>query len=112
MQASRFFLRTLVAGSAVLWAADAPGQSASRDPHIGYIFPAGGKSGGVVTVLVGGQYLRNVRDVHISGDGISGGSLLNSELYSYFISGDSLLNSWNSELGKLSPETPRSPLSR
>jgi len=54
-----------------LCAATAWGQTARREPHIGYIFPAGGRQGTVFEVTVGGQLLRDVSDVHISGDGVS-----------------------------------------
>ena len=46
-------------------AAPAFGQAASRSPHIGYVYPAGGKQGERVRVLVDGQSLRNTTGVHV-----------------------------------------------
>ena len=49
-----------------------PGQApAGREPHLGYVFPAGAKSGSTVEVLVGGQILRNASQVVVSGSGVS-----------------------------------------
>jgi len=39
-------------------------------PHIGYVYPAGGRQGGVFQVAVGGQYLNNATNAYISGSGI------------------------------------------
>jgi len=47
------------------------GASARREPHIGYLFPAGGKRGATFEVTVGGQSLRGVTDVYVSGEGVS-----------------------------------------
>ncbi len=41
-----------------------------RDPHIGYVYPAGAKIGETVRVVVGGQFLNAPREVLISGEGI------------------------------------------
>ena len=38
-------------------------------PHVGYVFPAGGRQGTTVEVTVGGQYLGDVVKAYISGDG-------------------------------------------
>ncbi|QDU58814.1 PPC domain-containing protein [Aeoliella mucimassa] len=43
---------------------------AQKDPHVGYIFPAGGQRGTTVTATVGGQYLQGVDAGYVSGDGI------------------------------------------
>ncbi|HPA19300.1 MAG TPA: PPC domain-containing protein [Verrucomicrobiae bacterium] len=45
-------------------------QLGPRDPHIGYIYPAGGQSGSSVQVLISGQFLEGADDIHVSGDGI------------------------------------------
>ena len=55
---------------AAMCVASAWAQSAQRVPHIGYVYPAGGRRGSVVEVLVGGQFLRNVTGVHVSGEGV------------------------------------------
>ncbi|MFV1958509.1 MAG: PPC domain-containing protein [Planctomycetota bacterium] len=39
-------------------------------PHIGYVYPAGGRAGTTVTVKVGGQLLRGTKAVHFTGDRI------------------------------------------
>lgn len=39
-------------------------------PHIGYVYPAGGRQGTVVRVTVGGQFIRNVEGVHVTGTGV------------------------------------------
>lgn len=52
----------------VLLAPRLPGQApAARDPHIGYVFPAGAQRGSSVEVLIGGQVLRNATQVVFSG---------------------------------------------
>ena len=43
----------------------------NRDPHIGYVFPAGAKTGTTTEVLIGGQNLRDVSKVVVSGPGMS-----------------------------------------
>lgn len=40
------------------------------EPHAGYVFPAGGKTGTTVRVWIGGQNLRQVEDITISGGGV------------------------------------------
>lgn len=55
----------LVAGS--LWA-----TAAEREPHIGYVYPAGGRRGTTLEVLVGGQFLRGAEEVYVSGRGVEG----------------------------------------
>jgi hypothetical protein len=39
-------------------------------PHIGYVFPAGGRQGSTVAVKLGGQYLDGATSVRVSGDGV------------------------------------------
>src|SRR5689334_7632034 len=56
--------------AAMLYTLPALGQEARRDPHIGYAYPAGGKQGTTFQVLVGGQNLNGVREVHVSGTGV------------------------------------------
>ena len=46
------------------------GAATLRGAHIGYLYPAGGRAGTTVEVLVGGRGFGNVNDVRISGDGI------------------------------------------
>ena len=42
----------------------------AQGPHIGYIYPAGGRQGTTVEATVGGQYISGVSEVYISGKGI------------------------------------------
>ncbi len=46
------------------------GQSNRREPHLGYLYPAGGRQGAVVEITAGGQFLGNVTDVYVSGEGV------------------------------------------
>lgn len=46
------------------------GQSPPREPHIGYLYPAGGPQGATLQVLAGGQSLRGATAVYISGEGV------------------------------------------
>lgn len=38
-------------------------------PHIGYVYPAGGRPGDTLTVTIGGQYIENFSGLHLSGTG-------------------------------------------
>src|SRR4030042_469484 len=48
------------------------GQSVTRGPHIGYLYPAGGQQGTVIRITAGGQYLNGANNVYISGRGVHG----------------------------------------
>jgi hypothetical protein len=63
----RHFLLTL---AGVLAVATALRGQQSTTPHLGYVFPAGGRQGASFQVNVAGQYLGNVSNVFVSGDGI------------------------------------------
>lgn len=52
-----------------LCAATAWGQT-TREPGIGYLYPAGGQAGTVIQITVGGQFLRGARHVYVSGKGV------------------------------------------
>ncbi len=52
-------------------AAHGEGADDARRPSLGYAYPAGGRQGTVVQVLVGGQNLRGTRAVHVSGEGVT-----------------------------------------
>lgn len=54
----------------ILFAATAWSQSKPKEPHIGYLYPSGGQRGTVFRLLVGGQSLRGVDRVHVSGEGV------------------------------------------
>jgi hypothetical protein len=46
------------------------GQAPRRDPYCGYVFPAGGRQGSVISVIVGGQNLRGTLGLYLSGEGV------------------------------------------
>lgn len=41
-----------------------------RDPHIGYVYPAGGQRGSTIEVVVGGEFLEGAKALHVSGSGV------------------------------------------
>jgi hypothetical protein len=45
-------------------------QQGQREPHLGYVYPAGGQVGTEISVEVGGQYLDQTSEIHVSGGGI------------------------------------------
>ncbi len=66
MERCRSWLAVAFAASlAIAWSQ--PGAAA---PQIGYVYPAGGARGTTFTVEVGGQSLRNVDEVRVSGEGV------------------------------------------
>ena len=64
------FMRKLMFAAAVLCVATARGQSIRREPHIGYLYPAGAQQGSTVQIVAGGQYLAGPIDVYVSGKGV------------------------------------------
>jgi len=46
-------------------------QQAQKDPHIGYVYPAGGQQGTTFAVTVGGEFLEGADAVQISGQGVT-----------------------------------------
>jgi len=62
--------RLVLAMAMLLCSAAAWGQAAQRDPHIGYVYPAGGQQGSTFEVEAGGQYLRGANAVYVSGAGV------------------------------------------
>ncbi|NLX94844.1 MAG: peptidase [Rhodopirellula sp.] len=42
----------------------------ARDPHIGYCYPAGGQQGNYFEAVIGGQYIKDVSEVYVSGEGV------------------------------------------
>ena len=63
----QLFVSLVIAPAAL---ASMPGARAQREPHIGYIYPAGGRQGATFQAAIGGQYLDGVSGVDISGGGI------------------------------------------
>jgi hypothetical protein len=52
--------------------ATASGQSNTREPRVGYLYPGGGQQGTVIQITAGGQYLNGANEVYISGQGVHG----------------------------------------
>lgn len=46
------------------------GETQTREPHVGYLYPAGGRQGTTIQITAGGQFLRGVTDVYVSGEGV------------------------------------------
>jgi len=66
----RFRWQAVLALTAVLGVApEVPAQRPVSDPHIGYLYPAGGRTNSVVEVVVGGQALKGTTEAYISGGG-------------------------------------------
>ncbi|MCL4401200.1 MAG: hypothetical protein M1436_00855, partial [Acidobacteria bacterium] len=57
-------------GAAVLLGIASLAPAQQNTPHIGYVYPAGGRQGAEFEVTVGGQYLDGVSRVFISGAGV------------------------------------------
>ncbi len=60
-----FLLTLLVCAVAAL------GQTTSPDPHVSYLYPAGGRQGSVVKIVAGGQFLQGASSAYVSGDGVT-----------------------------------------
>lgn len=58
----------LMAGVALVWLAVA---AQANEPHIGYVYPAGGQQGSQFSASIGGQYLKGSTNVFVSGEGVS-----------------------------------------
>jgi len=43
---------------------------AQREPHLGYVYPAGGKQGTTFQVTIGGQFLEGVDNIRVTGPGV------------------------------------------
>ena len=76
----RFTARVLIArrsgiNSAFLLAAlliEVTALAQPFSPHIGYVYPAGGRQGTTFQITVGGQYLGAATNIDVSGDGVRG----------------------------------------
>ena len=65
----RGFTRTLTRVAGLLLLA---GSLRGAEPHIGYVYPAGGRQGSTVELLVGGQFLEDASGVVYTGTGLRG----------------------------------------
>ena len=64
--------RRLLIGAALLaFVASARGAPNEKRPYIGFLYAAGGQQGDTVQVVAGGQNLRGVRGVYVSGEGVT-----------------------------------------
>jgi hypothetical protein len=63
-------IKRLIQAVVVLWAVSSWAQPNVLNPDIGYIYPAGGQQGTVVEISVGGQLLRGVSGIRVTGDGV------------------------------------------
>jgi hypothetical protein len=73
VRASRHLLRFVYGGANLAFAflSLAPTASAQQStPHIGYVFPAGGRQGTSFQITIGGQYLDGATNVFISGNDV------------------------------------------
>jgi hypothetical protein len=64
--------RRLLIAVLALYAANAYGTSNEREPHIGYLYPAGGQQGSVIKITMGGQFIKDANEVYITGQGVHG----------------------------------------
>ena len=60
----------LLALAALLWRASLGQAQQSLTPHIGYVYPAGGRQGATLQVKLGGQYFEGLTNVLITGEGV------------------------------------------
>jgi len=66
------YIRKLMLVALTVPVTTAWGQQVANEPHVGYLYPAGGQQGTTVQITVGGQFLRGAVEVHISGRGVRG----------------------------------------
>jgi hypothetical protein len=67
---SDFEFRISMLGLALCFAAARPAWPQQRQPHIGYVYPAGGRQGATFPAIVGGQFLDGVTNAFVSGPGV------------------------------------------
>lgn len=61
----------LIVAVATFITAPAAGQSGGKDPHLAYAFPAGCQRGQACEIVLGGQYLKDVKEAFIAGEGVT-----------------------------------------
>lgn len=67
----RYSPRYLILVLAAVLPVATPAGAQQRQPHVGYVYPAGGQQGTTFEAVVGGQFLPDVDDVIVSGAGVS-----------------------------------------
>ncbi|MCP4261173.1 MAG: hypothetical protein GY774_27250 [Planctomycetes bacterium] len=65
-------IRKLVFLTLTTFAATAHGQTKSNEPHIGYLYPGGGRQGTAIHITAAGQVLSGVTNVYTAGKGLHG----------------------------------------
>jgi hypothetical protein len=63
-------LRSVALGLLILLATAPAVEAQFNVPHVGYVYPAGGRQGDTFQVTVGGQYLVNAAKAYVSGSGV------------------------------------------
>jgi hypothetical protein len=58
------------AWAAAVFAGALAARQAPQIPHVGYVYPAGGRRGSSVEVRVGGQFLNGAKTAYVSGQGV------------------------------------------
>ena len=69
----RPWLLLALAAAPFLWADASRAEERRRRPgmpHAGYVYPAGARVGTTVRVMIGGQYLRQIEGIQVSGTGV------------------------------------------
>ncbi len=62
----------LIAGVILAGLAMADGAEDPNRPTLGFLYSAGGQAGTTITIIAGGQKLRGVREVFVTGEGVTG----------------------------------------
>jgi hypothetical protein len=68
---NRFRWQVTLAAAVLLAAPLSLRAQTAQEPHIGYVYPAGGQQNTSFEVLVGGQYLKETNETYLSGSGVS-----------------------------------------
>lgn len=66
----RYRPHALFAATALLTLTSALHAQTGKDPHIGYVYPTGGRQNSAFEVLVGGQFIKEAYGLYISGSGV------------------------------------------
>lgn len=65
-------MHRLLSGTCLLLCVTCSVRGQQGEPHIGYLYPAGGRTGAVFDVVVGGQFLNGITNIYLSGAGVTG----------------------------------------
>jgi hypothetical protein len=67
--AVKVFIQVLMMLTAVC-VSGAFGETDKREPHLGYLYPAGGQQGCAFEITAAGQYLQGAENAYVSGEGV------------------------------------------